>query len=159
MAGIVETIGSYCGLIAFVFTASDRFLKNRPVADISIIPRGDTRVPQITLKNVDDRSIIVRGIEVRPKAYFVEPRGEVRNLIEAQLKGFPCTLVKPGELQQFTIYSNFKDGVPLETQYNRVRAVIHWRRGNAMWLPQLPVRVFLTTKGLRDILKGTRGGV
>ena len=156
MAGIVETIGSYCGLIAFVFTVTDRFLKNRPVADISMIQRGQTRVPQITLKNVDDRSIIVRGIEVRPDAYFVEPGSEVRDLVEAQRKGFPRILLKPGETQEFTIYSKCKDGIPLETQYNRVRAVIHWRRGNAMWLPQPPVRVFLTTTELLDLVQGTR---
>ncbi len=157
MTGIVETIGAYCGLAAFGFTVFERFLKNRPAAFITTAQAGEKLRPQITVTNTDTRSIILDGIEVIPKVYFVEEGDKSEDILKAKVSGFPCTLIEAGQEKQFYIYTRIKDGIPLEIKPRFVRIVIHWRKGSSTWLPQPPVRTRFSTKRLMDIVTGKRG--
>jgi hypothetical protein len=58
-------------------------------------------------------------------------------------------MLKPGDTKELILAPNFKDNLPLELTPQRIRVQIAWWRGNATWLPQVPVFVWTSTQTIR----------
>ncbi len=88
----------------------------------------------------------------REGVYFLVEDEEARTLIEGAAGTLRFAfMLKPDETKELIIKSKFKDGVPLEVMSRFVMFRIWWRRGNATWLPQMPVVVRSTTSVIRQL--------
>jgi hypothetical protein len=146
----IKTIGSLVGLITGIVVFYDRIVKARPIASLTITTDGSRKSACIRLTNVSPYDIAVVDIQVTPPVYFLTEDLGVRNLIEAAAGYKPAFMLKPSESKELVIAPRFENGVPIEiVKAQRVNFLIFWRRGNATWLPQIPVWVITSTTIIR----------
>jgi hypothetical protein len=62
----------------------------------------------------------------------------------------PDFMLKPGASKELRIVPRFEGGVPLEIRPQSLVFSVWWRRGNATWLRQFPVRVRTSTSIIRQ---------
>ena len=149
MLEIVKTVGSIVGLLTGAFILYDRYAKGRPMASLTIEMDGTRKKPCIRVSNATQYDFAVIDTGVSPGTYFLTENLEVGRLLRGAAGRRPYFMLKPGESKLLMIAPNFKDGMPLEVQKHRVKFSIYWRRGNATWLPQIPVSVWTDTGTIR----------
>jgi hypothetical protein len=74
---------------------------------------------------------------------------EVKNIVRGAAGRKHLFMLKPNESKELVIAPIIKNGVALEVRPHNVCFEFHWRRGNATWLPQFPVRVRTNTATIR----------
>ena len=106
------------------------------------------------IKNTTEYDVVVNGGAERRGVYFLAEDFETGTFVRGQIKKgmFSPFVLKPGESKELIIMPKFKDGIAIEAMGNRyIEFWIYWRRGNATWLPQIPVPVCTNTKTIRQL--------
>ena len=106
------------------------------------------------IKNTTEYDVVVNGGAERRGVYFLAEDFETGTIVRGQIKKgmFSPFVLKPGDSKELIIMPKFKDGIAIEAMGNRyIEFWIHWRRGNATWLPQIPVPVCTNTKTIRQL--------
>jgi hypothetical protein len=127
----------------------DRIAKGRPIASLTITRKNERKLACIRISNPSSYDIAVLGADVFPGVYSLAEDAEVRSFVRAAAGSVPYFMLKPGEDKELILAPNFKDNLPLELTPQRITIRIAWRRGNATWLPQLPVYVWTSTQTVR----------
>ena len=125
-------------------------VRGRPVASLTISEENDRPSPRISITNVSSYDIAIEDVTIRSNAYRVAMKHGAEGNLEASF-GVPVYfLLKPNERRELRIVAMFKNGVPIEvTGDQSVTFFVWWRRGNATWLPQLPVIVRTSVARIR----------
>jgi hypothetical protein len=139
MFEFIKNWGGLVGLLSGLFVLYDRFYKNRPVASLAVKHVDGLSKPVcIRIENTTKYDILVGSAFIRPnglysvgddKEFLVPPDGKAELLIKAK--------------------SNAASDWTAKKRY--VEFWVHWRRGNATWLPQIPIPVCSTTKLVRSL--------
>ncbi len=145
---IVKTLGSFVGLLTGVVFFYDRLAKGRPVAYLSFKDNED-RSAYLSVENPSTYGIAILGIAVRPEVFGIAEDLEPRSILRAAAGSTVSFVLAPGAGKDLFVISKFKDGLPLELNANLVAFRILWRRGNATWIPQLPVSVRTNMQTIR----------
>lgn len=153
MVFTIGEIGGVVGLISAGFVLMDRYYKGRPVVSLTTRQEnGGTKVC-LRIKNTTAYDIAVLGNKVTrgwlflpAKVYFLTDSISKRALPAAQRGKPPQFMLKPDEVKELTINPEYENNRALEdTEPGRVDFWIQWRRGNATWLPQIPLPVCTST--------------
>jgi hypothetical protein len=143
-------VGAFVGLLTGIFTLWDRLSRGRPLAWLDFALR-DTHSPdffelspKLNIANLNEFSVFIISVDIRPNVYFLPADFEIKTLIKSQLEhpGYIC--IPPKGAISLLISSRIKAGMPLDHENKQVRFKIHWRRGDAPGMPRLPI--FLSTK-------------
>jgi hypothetical protein len=150
MIEIIKAIGSYIGLLTGIFVFYDRFAKGRPVVSITIAQEGTRPSPRIRITNTSPYDIAIHDITTQSTAYLLaEDEGAERNL-RASFGMRPYFMLKPNESKEVRMVPRFENGVPVEIMGDqRIIFWVWWRRGNATWLPQIPIPVVTSVVFIR----------
>ena len=150
---LIGMIGGVVGMIGGAASFYDRFYKGRPIASLTTRNSSGRMLVLVRVKNTTSYDIVVQSTFERRGVYFLAEDSTTLNIIKGQLgkDGFPFIL-KPDEGKELIVMPKFKDGMAVEALRNRyVEFWIYWRRGNATWLPQLPVPVCTNTQTIRQL--------
>jgi hypothetical protein len=145
----LKTIGSIVGLLTGLFVLYDRYAKGRPIASLTIVMNGSRNLACIRVSNITPYDFAITDTEVSPKTYFLTEDLEINRLVRGAAGRSPYFMLKSGASKELVIAPMFKDGLPLEVNHHMINFRIYWRRGNATWLPQLPVVVRTSTSTIR----------
>jgi hypothetical protein len=145
----LKAIGSFVGLLTGAFYFYDRLAKGRPIASLTIAKDGTRKLACIRISNPSAYDIAVTDATVRSNTYFLTENLETRSLVEGAAGYRPYFMLRPGEAKELVIAPLYKNNVALEVRPHRVSFWIWWQRGNATWLPQLPVWVLTSTPTIR----------
>ena len=157
MAFTIGEIGGVVGLISAGFVFMDRYYKGRPVVSLTTkLEDGRTEIC-IRIKNTTPYDVAIMGNKVtrgwlfrRCNVYFLSDGQSTRALLNAQSGKPPQFMLRPDESKELTICPTVENNMPLEvTRPGRVDFLIQWRRGNATWLPQIPLPVCTSTEAIR----------
>ena len=150
MRELFTTIGSFVGLITGILFFYDRFAKGRPVASLTISQEAGRPSPRIRISNASLYDIAIHDITTRSTAYLLSEEEGAEGNLRASYGMRPYFMLKPNESKEVRIVPRFVSGVPVEVMgYQRIIFWVWWQRGNATWLPQIPVPVFLSTDVIR----------
>lgn len=127
----------------------DRLAKGRPVATISFKDEHD-KVALIRLNNPSTYDVVVLRAVCAPQVFDLSSDREIRSILHAAAGSIPSFVLPAGETVELYLISRFRDGIPLEVAHQKGRFQIHWRRGNATWLWQMPVVVWSDTSMIRQ---------
>jgi hypothetical protein len=149
---IIGMIGGIVGLLGGVAAFRDRFYKGRPIASLTTGNSNGRKLVLVRVKNTTNYDVLVGSTSERRDIYFLSDDSSTLSIIKGQLgKGFPFIL-KPDESKELVVMAKYENGVAVEALGNRyVEFWIHWRRGNATWLPQIPVPVCTNTQTIRQL--------
>jgi hypothetical protein len=149
---LIGMIGGIVGLIGGAASFYDRFYKGRPIASLTTRNSSSRTLVLVRVKNTTSYDIVVESTSERRGVYFLSEDSSTRSIIKGQLaKGFPFIL-KPDESKELLVMPKFKNGMAVEALGSRYIAFwINWRRGNATWLPQIPVPVCTSTGTIRQL--------
>jgi hypothetical protein len=128
--------------------------KGQPVASLTTNNSGGRTLVQVRIKNTTEYHVVVNGGAERRGVYFLAEDFETGTIVRGQIKRgmFSPFVLKSGDSKELIIMPKFKDGIAIEAMGNRyIEFWIHWRRGNATWLPQIPVPVCTNTKTIRQL--------
>jgi hypothetical protein len=146
----IKTTGSFVGLLAGIAVVYDRLARGRPSASLTISTYlGDRPSPRIRISNTSRLDIAVLDITVHPEIYLTAEGGQPEDRLRASLGERPSFMLKPGEQREIWILPKFENNIALEIKPGRVAFRVSWRRGNATWLPQVPVTVRTSTLMIR----------
>jgi hypothetical protein len=143
-----KTIGAFAGLLTGVMLVYDRLVKGRPIASVTVTERGTGKYACIRVSNISPYDITILDLSARPKVYFLSENLETRYLLEGAVGRTPFFMLKPGENKELFVVPLYKDK-PLAIMNQRVTFLIWWRRGNATWIPQIPVWILTNTLALQ----------
>jgi hypothetical protein len=151
----LSELGGIVGLIGGLFVLFDRYYKGRPVASLTVNTQSSQgrQLVCIRIKNPTAYDIAILGANNRQGVYYLTMDEDVRSLLEGTAGTLKYAfMLKPDESKELIIKAQMKDNLPLEvTKPGYVEFVIQWRRGNATWLPQIPVLVCSTTRVIRQL--------
>jgi hypothetical protein len=153
-AATIGVVGGVVGLLGGLTSFRDRFYKGQPVASLTTNNSRGRPLVQVRIKNTTEYDVVVNGGAERRGVYFLAEDFETGTIVRGQIKKgmFSPFVLKPGDSKELIIMSKFKDGIAIEATGNRyIEFWIHWRRGNATWLPQIPVPVCTNTKTIRQL--------
>jgi hypothetical protein len=153
-AAMIGVVGGVIGLFGGLMSFRDRFYKGRPVASLTTNNSSGRTLVQVRIKNTTEYDVVVNGGTERRGVYFLAEDFGTGALVRGQIKGgmFSPFVLKPGDSRELFIMPKFKNNVAIEATGNRyIEFWIHWRRGNATWLPQIPVPVCTNTKTIRQL--------
>jgi hypothetical protein len=145
----VKTVGSFVGLLAGIAVLYDRLARGRPCASLTISVYGGSPSPRIRVNNTSPYDIAVVDITVHPETYLTAESGDAEDRLRAARGQRPYFMLKPDEQKEIWILPKFENSIPLEIIRGAVAFRIWWRRGNATWLPQVPVTVRTSTETIR----------
>lgn len=145
----LKDIGSLVGLLTGFFYFYDRFAKGRPIGSFAVVPQGKRPSARIRIANAGQYDVGIIAITVHPKIYALAEKDEIEETIRASLGKVPAFMLKPGEQRDLRLIALIKDGLALELKQQNVTFLLWWRRGNATWLPQIPVPIFADTVTIR----------
>jgi hypothetical protein len=145
----IKTLGSVVGLLTGIVVVYDRLAKGRPSASLTISTYQGRPSPRIRINNTSPHDIAVFDITAHPETYLVAEGGEAEDRLRASLGQRPYFMLKPAEQKEIWMLPKFENNLPLEITPGRVVFRIWWRRGNATWLPQVPVAVRTSTETIR----------
>lgn len=147
----VRDIGSLLGLITGAVYFFDRLAKGRPIASLTISHRDGRKLACIRIVNVSKYDIAIINFSVDPKTYFLSQDMEIKNIVRGASGEKRLFMLKPEESKELIIAPLFKDNLALEAgPAHNVCFSFWWRRGNATWLRQFPVRVRTSTTTIRQ---------
>lgn len=149
MIEAIKTIGAFVGLLTGIAYFYDRLAKGRPIASLTVTHQDTRKLVCIRVSNPSSYDIAILTTAVVPAVYSLTEDLEVRSLLAGAAGSAPSFMLKPGETKELILAPNFKDNLPLEIKPQRIRVQISWRRGNATWLPQVPVYVLTSTQTIR----------
>jgi hypothetical protein len=150
----IKLVGSIVGLLTGIAYFYDRMARGRPIASLTIVKQGITKYACIRINNVSDYDIAIVDATVTPAVYFLAEDLEERTLVEGAVGRRPYFMLKPREGKELVVAPLYKDGTRIEaTGDKRVAFRISWRRGNATWLPQIPVSVWTNTSTVRKYVE------
>lgn len=149
MLEFLKTLGSFLGLLTSVVFFYDRIAKGRPIASLTIVEGTKPKKVCIRINNPSSYDIAILDGTVSPPVYFLVPDLEVRTVLEGASGERPYFMLKPGESKELILAPHFRNNIPLEVDPQRITVKISWRRGNATWLPQVPVFVRTSTETIR----------
>lgn len=149
---IIGMVGGIVGAIGGAASFYDRFYKGRPIASLTTRNSFGRNLVLVRVKNTTNYDVVVGSTSERRGVYYLSDDTSQLSNIKGQLgKGFPFIL-KPDEIKELIVMPRFKDGVAVEALGRRyVEFWIYWRRGNATWLPQIPVPVCTSTQTIRQL--------
>jgi hypothetical protein len=147
---IVKTIGSLSGLLSGLFLVWDRMVKGRPVCSITTVKHGSNTYAALRINNVGVHDVAVLNIRVKPNVYMLSKDFGVDNLLTASLGGKPALMLAPEEKKELMIVPRYTGGGRQDERLRRVVFSVSWRRGNATWLPRIPVRVPTSVAVLKE---------
>lgn len=146
----IKTLGSIVGLLSGAFLILDRMARGRPIASLTILMDGARKVPSVRISNIAPYDIAITGIKVSPPTYFLTEEAEIRGSLRGAVGRSVHFMLKSGESRELKIAPLFDTGgLPLEITRHSVTFYIYWRRGNATWMPQIPVIVRTSTAIIR----------
>jgi hypothetical protein len=148
----LRDIGGVVGLLGGLVVFYDRFFKNRPVASLTVREENDQRRVCIRVKNTTNYDIVVVGVRVRPLFYSLVQDEYTPVLKPGSFGEVHHFILKPDESRAWMIMPRSLRNVSLEPPENRhVNFWVSWRRGNATWMPQVPVPVFTSTEAIQHL--------
>jgi len=148
----LSEIGGIVGLFGGLVVLYDRYYKARPMASLTVNVGTPSvrKTVWIRIKNPTPYDIAIIGATNRQGVYFLAENEETHTLIEGASGNLRFAfMLKPNETKQLIVCAKFKDGIPLEITNRYVEFLIWWRRGDATWLPKMPVFVCTTTEVIR----------
>ncbi|MET3911915.1 hypothetical protein ABID59_006282 [Bradyrhizobium sp. S3.3.6] len=150
---LIGMVGGLVGLAGGVASFYDRFYKGRPVASLTTRNSSGRTIVLIRIKNTTSYDVVVTGSKERKNVYFVAEDSTTLNIIKGQMdRSAPTFILKPDETRELLIMPKFKDNMPVDVlKPGYIAFWISWRRGNATWLPQIPVPVCTTTQTIRKL--------
>jgi hypothetical protein len=150
---IIGMIGGIVGLLGGVASFRDRFYKGRPIASLTTRNCSGRNIVLVRIKNTTEYDILMRGTAERRGIYYLTEDSTTINLIRGQLaKPAPPFILKPDETKELVVNAKYKDDVAVEALGARyVEFWIFWLRGNATWLPQIPIPVCTNTQTIREL--------
>jgi len=151
---IIGMVGGIVGLIGGTLSLRDRFYKGRPTASLTTGVSGTQKLVTVRVKNTTDYDLIVTGATERRGVYFLAEDLNTGNILRGQLREgmFPPFMLKPGDSRELILMPKFVGGMAVEAMGDRyVEVWIYWRKGNATWLPQIPVPVCTNTRTVRNL--------
>ena len=150
MIEFIKTVGSFIGLLTGVAYFYDRIAKGRPIASLTITKDGSRKLACIRISNPSSYDIAVLDALVSPSdVYFLVEDLETRSLVAGGVGRRPSFMLKPSESKELILAPKFKNNLAVEVTPQRVAFRFSWRRGNATWLPQVPVWVLTNTETIR----------
>lgn len=163
----LQTVGSFCGLFAFGFSAFERLFKGRPIASVSSKQNGQGLSPSIRITNISHYDIAVLGIKVKPDVYRIALSDTPKDLLRASFGQSVEFILPPGAAREVFLARGPTQARPRpEGGYSldgiknqRLRITIFWRRGNITWLPQIPVWVWTSTSFIIERSKEQSDGL
>jgi hypothetical protein len=146
MIEAIKLVGSIVGLLTGIAVFYDRMARGRPIASLTTTTRG-AQNGCIRISNVSDYDIAIIDATVKPAIYFLTEDMEAKTLLEGAFGHRPYFMLRPREEKEFVIALVVKDGKAIEEPVGDACVVfrISWRRGNATWIPQVPVWVWADT--------------
>jgi hypothetical protein len=141
----IKLIGSIVGLLTGVLYFYDRFVKGRPVASLTISREKGLLSLRIRISNASSYDVAIVGVTAHPKVYLLAEQEGAEGNLRASFGEIPSFMLKPSGEREVRIVPRFDNGVAMELVPRRVIFCVWWRRGNATWLPQLPIPVFTST--------------
>jgi len=155
MADASATIGLVGGIIGILGGGAafyDRFYKGRPTASLTTGNSfGGTQV-LVRIKNTTNYDVVIRGSTERRGVYFLSENSDTVNIIRGQTGKAPHFALKPDESRELLVMPKFNGGLAVEaTARGYIAFWISWRRGNATWMPQIPVPVCTTVQTIRQL--------
>jgi hypothetical protein len=150
---IIGIVGGMVGLAGGLASFYDRFYKGRPVGSITTRNSNGRTLVLIRIKNTTSYDVVVTGSKERKGVYFLTEDSTTFNIIKGQMeKAAPSFILKPDETKELLIMPKFKDNMPMDVlKPGYIAFWISWRRGNATWLPQIPLPVCTTTQTVRQL--------
>jgi hypothetical protein len=154
----IQTIGSFAGLLTAAFTVWDRWLRGRPLAELSAtVRRGGTPAePDIRIINPGPTALLIRNARVSPAGiYAVAKDREPKSIMAAagavtvEDAGVLNVLLPPGQELRLAIIDlrNEED----KTVLRWVHFVVYWRKTSSTWLPQAAVVIGTSTRAIEQI--------
>jgi hypothetical protein len=148
-------VGAMVGLATGVFTFWDRWLRGRPLAWLTVTIRtgGTPADPCIHIKNPGPTDLLIERVRTRPpEPYSVAKDHSIKAISSAALEGVDVhLLLRPGQEHELAIVDR-RLGVAQKGVSQRVRFSIYWRKTSSTWLPQFPVVIHTSTKGIQQII-------
>jgi hypothetical protein len=151
---LIGLVGGLFGLAGGITSFYDRFYKGRPVGSLTTENSIGNTVVYVRIKNTTNYDVMVTYANERKGVYFLADGPEIGSLIRGQLgEGtFKAFMLKPDESKELRLQAKYKDGLAVEAMGKKyVEFWIHWRRGNALWLPQVPLLVCGDTQMIRRV--------
>ncbi|WOH58510.1 hypothetical protein [Bradyrhizobium sp. BWC-3-1] len=152
---MIGVVGGVVGLLGGLASFGDRFYKGRPVGSLTMQSSFGNPLVHVRIKNITNYDVMITYANERKGVYFLADGPEVESIVRGQLgkEAFKPSMLKPGEEKELRVQAKYKDGVAVEALGKKyVEFWIHWRRGNALWLPQIPLLVCGDTQTIRRIV-------
>lgn len=148
----LRDIGGVVGLLGGLFIFYDRFYKGRPIASLTTRNSSGQSLVLIRIKNTTNYDVIVEGTRERRGIYYLSENETTLDLVREEKGKQRQFILKPDESREMLVMSKIENNVPLEALGSRyVEFWIYWIRGNATWLPQMPIWVCTTTRTIRQL--------
>ncbi|MBH5391877.1 hypothetical protein [Bradyrhizobium diversitatis] len=151
---IIGMVGGVVGLLGGLASFRDRFYKGRPVGSLTTQNSFGNNVVLVRIKNTTNYDVVITSATERKGVYFLADGPEIESIARGQLgkAAFRAFMLKPNDEKELRVQALYKDGIALEGLGKKyVEFWIHWRRGNALWLPQVPLLVCGDTQMIRRI--------
>jgi hypothetical protein len=148
MLELLKTLGSFAGLATGAFVLFDRCMRGRPIISL----KGDSTAHNfilLTITNPDDRYIAIREVVVTPKVFGVAMDTSVDAMFTMATSSTLRCQIAPHETKEFHFVILPRGGVDAEHPW--VRVAVHWRKTSSLWLPQIPVFFWTSTREVRNL--------
>lgn len=149
---IIGVVGGLIGVLGGGAAFYDRFYKGRPIASLTTRNSFGRTEVCIRIKNTTSYDVVVQGSTERRGVYFLSENSDTGNIIRRQIGKTPHFALKPDESKELLVMAKYVGGIAVETTARGYIAFwISWRRGNATWLPQIPVPVCTTVQTILQL--------
>jgi hypothetical protein len=151
----LSEVGGIVGLLGGLVVLFDRYYKGRPVASLTVdtLSPSGRKLVCVRIQNTTPYDVVIRHPTNRQRIYYLTQDEEPGTLLQGAAGTLKFAfMLKPDETKKLIIKAYIKDNVPLEVKKpGYVEFLIPWRRGNATWLPQIPILVCSTTQIVREL--------
>lgn len=150
----LSELGGIVGLIGGLLVFYDRYYKGRPVASLTVRAEGPSgrKLVCVRIKNTTPYDVAILGTKNRQGVYYLSEDESVHSLVAGTMGALKIVfMLKPDETRELILRPQFEGGVPVEVKKRYVEFAIFWRRGNATWMPQVPLLVCSTTYVIRQL--------
>jgi hypothetical protein len=135
-------IGGFLGLITFLFTVWDRWVRNRPSVRIVAKAKGNRVFPYLRVSNHGNKTILIKNVICDPPVFRIMERETTLDVVRATLDKPPMVTIDAENHHDFALTAKDSEGPA-----NRIEFVISWR---GMQSPEIPMvrktyRVNITT--------------
>jgi hypothetical protein len=151
----IKLFGGIAGLLTAAFMVWDRFLRGRPLAEVTAEKRFSNPEEYIRIKNPGPGDVLIREVRVHQKAppiYEIAKDHSARAIISSLYGTDVSVLLRPGEERLLPIIERPRDiDRPIDMSSRRVWFFIYWRKTSLTWLPQPPVFVMTSSDYIKRI--------